>query len=194
MLVAGQHPAVAAQNLDEQLVAGLGRLLRILIDGGAGLEVDAVDLPGSVRGKRAGRDDVVLKDHDRPVLRIHLTGAVGTVHGVHAVFTRRRPTGYTATVGDLLPALPLYGILVAAIPVEILGENTRADHLGLKFDVGGRAVALGDRDQPGIDAGIGLLGLAGEAAVRLDRQPARASDSGKGGAGRRQLPGDGLFR
>ena len=61
---------IAAQDLDEQLVAGLGRLLRILsrIDGGACLKVDAVDLPGSVRGKRAGRDDVVLPDHDRPIL------------------------------------------------------------------------------------------------------------------------------
>src|SRR5262245_48805745 len=181
MLVAGQHPAVAAQNLDEQLVAGLGRLLRILIDGGACLKVDAVDLPGSVRGKRAGRDDVVLKDHYRPVLWIHLTGAVGTVHRVHRVFTRLHPTGYAAAMGDLLPALPLHGILAAAIPVEILSEDTRADHLGLKFDVCGSAVALGDRDQLGIDAGIGILGLAGEAAVRLDRQPAWASDSGKGG-------------
>jgi hypothetical protein len=53
MLVAGQHPVVAAQDLDEQLVAGLSRLLRILIDGGACLKVDAVDLPGSVRGGAA---------------------------------------------------------------------------------------------------------------------------------------------
>src|SRR5262249_57613977 len=107
------------------------RLRRIFIDGGVCLEVDGVDLPGSVRGKRAGRDDVVLKDHDRPVLRIHLTGAVGTVHGVHAVFTRRRPTGYTATVGDLLPAMPLYGILVAPLPLQILAPNTRHTHLTL---------------------------------------------------------------
>src|SRR5262245_56133075 len=131
MLVAGQHP-VAAQDLDEQRVAGPGRLPRILVDGGACLEVDAVDLPGSVRGKRARRNDIVLKDHDGPVPRIHLTGAVGTVHRVHTVFTRLRPTGYAAAVGDVLPALPLNGILGTAIPVEILSENTPADHLDLK--------------------------------------------------------------
>src|SRR5262245_39010562 len=62
-LVAGQHPVVAAHDFDEQLVAGLGRLLRIRIDGGACLKVDAIALPGSVRGKCVGRDDAVLKDH-----------------------------------------------------------------------------------------------------------------------------------
>src|SRR5215831_14084188 len=40
MLVAGQHSVVAAQDLDEQLVAGLGCLLRMRrrIDGGACLK------------------------------------------------------------------------------------------------------------------------------------------------------------
>src|SRR5262245_58340025 len=78
MPVAGQHAIVAAQDLNEQDVAALGRLLRMRgrIDGGACLKIDAVDLPGSVRGNRAGRDDVVLPDHDRPVRRIRLTSAV----------------------------------------------------------------------------------------------------------------------
>src|SRR5262245_29691383 len=44
MLVAGQHPVIVAQDLDEQLIAGLGRLLRIRIDGGACLKIDAIDL------------------------------------------------------------------------------------------------------------------------------------------------------
>src|SRR5262249_55679132 len=148
----------------------------------------------SVRGNRAGRDDVVLPDHHRPVLRIRLSGAVCAVHRVHSVLTRLRPTLYAATVGNLQPALPLGCVLRAAVAVEILSENTRADHLDLELEEAGRAVAFGDRDDPRIDAGIELRGLAREAAVWLDREPAGASDPGKAGTRGRQPPEDDLIR
>src|SRR5262249_36810547 len=121
MPVARQHAVIAAQDLDEQGVAGLGRLLRMrsCLDGGACLKGDAIDLPGGVRGSRAGRDDVVLPDHDRPVLWIRLTSAVGAVDRVHRVLTCLRPTGEWATMSDLQAALPLHGILGAAVVVEI---------------------------------------------------------------------------